>query len=95
MTLKTMLMVMVALPFQPTERRIWHFCRPESTTKSTFQFNKKSSSQEAARYGYELRLFDEAGFAYRGPLLSVTVEPSKFWSQVFWLMNIVVLNEER
>ena len=39
-------------------------------------------SQEAARYGYELRLFDEAGFAYRGPLLSVTVESSKFWAQV-------------
>ena len=45
-------------------------------------------SQEASHYGYELRLFDEAGFAYRGPLLSVTVEASKFWSQVFCFLYI-------
>ena len=47
-------------------------------------------TKEAARYGYELRLFDEAGFAYRGPLLSVTVETSKFWSQVFWFILTIV-----
>ena len=37
--------------------------------------------QEAARYGYELRLFDEAGFAYRGPTLSVVVPEGQFWAQ--------------
>ena len=36
----------------------------------------------ADRYGYELRLFDEAGFAYRGPLLSVVVRRELFWTQV-------------
>ena len=38
--------------------------------------------QVAARYGYELRVFDEAGFAYRGPLLSVVVKREQFWTQV-------------
>ena len=38
--------------------------------------------QTAARFGYELRLFDEAGFAYRGPLLSVAVPRESFWTQV-------------
>ena len=36
----------------------------------------------ADRYGYELRLFDEAGFAYRGPMLSVVVQRDVFWTQV-------------
>ena len=38
--------------------------------------------QVADRYGYELRLFDEAGFAYRGPMQSVVVKRDEFWSQV-------------
>ena len=38
--------------------------------------------QVADRYGYELRLFDEAGFAYRGPMQSVVVRREEFWSQV-------------
>ena len=38
--------------------------------------------QVAARYGYELRVFDEAGFAYRGPMLSVVVKREQFWTQV-------------
>ena len=36
----------------------------------------------AASFGYELRLFDGAGFAYKGPMLSVAVERSQFWTQV-------------
>ena len=36
----------------------------------------------ADRYGYELRIFDEAGFAYRGPMLSVVVQRETFWKQV-------------
>ena len=36
----------------------------------------------ADRYGYELRLCDEAGFAYRGPLLSVVVKRELFWTMV-------------
>ena len=36
----------------------------------------------ADRYGYELRLFDEAGFAYLGPMLSVVVKRDQFWTQV-------------
>ena len=38
--------------------------------------------QQADKFGYELRLFDEAGFAYRGPLLSAAVRQEHFWSQV-------------
>ena len=38
--------------------------------------------RQAARFGYELRLFDETGFAYRGPLLSAAVETDTFWTQV-------------
>ena len=38
--------------------------------------------QVAARYGYELRVFDEAGFAYRGPMLSAVVKREQFWTQV-------------
>ena len=38
--------------------------------------------QVADRYGYELRLFDEAGFAYRGPMLSIGVKKELFWNQV-------------
>ena len=41
-----------------------------------------ASPHVAARYGYELRLFDEAGFAYRGPMLSVVVKREQFWTQV-------------
>ena len=41
-----------------------------------------ASPQVADRYGYELRLFDEAGFAYRGPMLSVVVKKELFWTQV-------------
>ena len=36
----------------------------------------------ASKFGYELRLFDDTGFAYRGPMLSAAVERSKFWTQV-------------
>ena len=38
--------------------------------------------QVAAKYGYELRLFDEVGFAYRGPMLSAAVSQNQFWTQV-------------
>ena len=38
--------------------------------------------QVADRYGYELRIFDEAGFAYRGPMLSVVIQRDQFWKQV-------------
>ena len=34
------------------------------------------------RYSYELRLFDEAGFAYRGPMLSAATPFNQFWTQV-------------
>ena len=36
----------------------------------------------ASRFAYELRLLDEVGFAYRGPMLSATVEREQFWAQV-------------
>ena len=36
----------------------------------------------ATRFAYELRLLDEVGFAYRGPMLSATVEREQFWTQV-------------
>ena len=36
----------------------------------------------ATRFAYELRLLDEVGFAYRGPMLSATVEREQFWAQV-------------
>ena len=34
------------------------------------------------RFGYELRLFDQAGYAYRGPMLSAATPADKFWTQV-------------
>ena len=44
------------------------------------------SPKLATNFGYELRLLDEAGFAYRGPMLSVAVERSQFWTQVNQIM---------
>ena len=38
--------------------------------------------QLATKYGYELRLFDDAGYAYRGPMLSVVTPSAQFWDQV-------------
>ena len=38
--------------------------------------------QMASKFSYELRLFDEVGFAYRGPMLSAATPTNQFWTQV-------------
>ena len=42
----------------------------------------------ATKFAYELRLVDEVGFAYRGPMLSATVEREQFWAQVTILNRV-------
>ena len=44
------------------------------------------------RFGYELRLYDQAGYAYRGPMLSAATPAEKFWSQVASLTTVPTLN---
>ena len=42
--------------------------------------------QMASKFSYELRLFDEVGFAYRGPMLSAATPTNQFWTQVSTLI---------
>ena len=46
--------------------------------------------QMASKFSYELRLFDEVGFAYRGPMLSAATPTNQFWTQVNTLIELLL-----
>ena len=60
-------------------------CSGKMTDKYDIAVVLLGSPSKASNFGYEIRLFDDAGFAYRGPMLSVVTPPSSFWEQGFYL----------